>query len=311
MKDRTPGGNGLYELDDCFIQYHFDTIPDTCDIIFVWGGIPNNVEQLKSTCRKGCLVYLTEEAHPYRYYHPDFLAQFDVVLSGRSDIQHRQIIPTHEINTWHMGLTYDEAMRHHPIEKTKQISIVCSKLTTLPGHLQRFAFAHQLKGHFKDRIDFFGTAFQPIPDKWDALKDYKYSIAIENSQLPGYFTEKLTECFLAHCLPIYYGAPDIHQYFDENSFVRIDIHDLNSSIATIEALLEKDPYEQHAAHILAAKKRFLEQYHIFQVLNKMLPQLVRSNSLQPRVVQKIKNEKTFVPHYRLKKMKALAKAWTK
>lgn len=311
MKERTPGGSGLYELDDCIVQYHFDAVPEVCDVVFVWGGIPSDIEQLQYRCRKGCLVYLTEEAHPYRSYHRDFLGQFDLIITSRNDVQHPRVLQMHEVNTWHMGLTYDDAVQELDIKKTKGISIVCSKLTTLPGHLQRFAFANQLKGHFKDRIDFFGTAFQPIADKWAALRDYKYSIAIENSRLPGYFTEKITECYLANCLPIYYGAPDIDEYFDKESFVVIDVNNMKESIETIEALLDADPYDGRYASILSSKKRYLSQYHIFQVLNKVLPKIVSRNSMQPVIAGKIKNEKTFVANYRLRKILAFARSWTR
>jgi hypothetical protein len=53
-----------------------------------------------------------------------------------------------------------------------------------------------------------------IPLKLNALKDYKFSIAMENTIEDGYFTEKLTDCILSDTTPIYLGCKDIFNYFD-------------------------------------------------------------------------------------------------
>ena len=59
----------------------------------------------------------------------------------------------------------------------------------------------------------------PIEDKFDALIGYKYHLALENSVIPDYWTEKLADSLLAWCKPIYYGCPNINDYFS-SSFKR-------------------------------------------------------------------------------------------
>jgi len=58
-----------------------------------------------------------------------------------------------------------------------------------------------------------------IDDKYATLAKYQFSLCFENCVYPGYVTEKIFDCFLAKCIPIYYGAPDIDQYVPKDTFI--------------------------------------------------------------------------------------------
>mmetsp|Transcript_1913 Transcript_1913/g.4218 ORF Transcript_1913/g.4218 Transcript_1913/m.4218 type:complete len:223 (-) Transcript_1913:194-862(-) len=45
--------------------------------------------------------------------------------------------------------------------------------------------------------------------KIEAFRSYKFCIAIENSNVQDYITEKVWQPLVAGCVPIYYGSPDI------------------------------------------------------------------------------------------------------
>jgi hypothetical protein len=65
-------------------------------------------------------------------------------------------------------------------------------------------------------------AFQgPIKpeEKIQVLSQYKFALCFENCVFPGYVTEKIFDCFLAGCIPIYFGAPDIEDFVPEGSFI--------------------------------------------------------------------------------------------
>ena len=59
----------------------------------------------------------------------------------------------------------------------------------------------------------------PNTTKWDGLENYSYSIAIENESLKNYFSEKFTDCILARTIPIYYGCPNISDFFQINVII--------------------------------------------------------------------------------------------
>ena len=64
-------------------------------------------------------------------------------------------------------------------------------------------------------------------NKAQALKPYMYSIVMENDRYPSYFTEKLTDCFVTGTIPIYWGAPDIGDYFNtDGMFIVNSIDDI-------------------------------------------------------------------------------------
>jgi hypothetical protein len=107
-----------------------------------------------------------------------------------------------------------EALRIYP--KTKMVSGVSSRKAFLPGHIKRLAFIDSIK----DRIDLYGRGINEIPSKLEALRDYRFSVAIENVSCDDYyFTEKITECFLTGTVPIYHGCPNIGQFFDERGIL--------------------------------------------------------------------------------------------
>jgi hypothetical protein len=48
------------------------------------------------------------------------------------------------------------------------------------------------------------------------------SFAFENANYPGAFCEKLTDFFATGTIPIYWGNPDIGEFFDTNGIIIFD-----------------------------------------------------------------------------------------
>lgn len=59
-----------------------------------------------------------------------------------------------------------------------------------------------------------------VPNKWDVLKHYRFSLCYENmrNQL-GYITEKIFDCMVAGCVPVYWGASNIADYVPPTCFI--------------------------------------------------------------------------------------------
>lgn len=75
---------------------------------------------------------------------------------------------------------------------------------------------------------------KPVVDKLDFIKDYKFTIAFENSSVPGYTTEKLLEPMIMKSMPVYYGNPLVHIDFNVNSLIQIkNINDFEHAIEEI------------------------------------------------------------------------------
>lgn len=66
---------------------------------------------------------------------------------------------------------------------------------------------------------------------------HKFSIAFENSSHPGYATEKIADSFAAGCVPIYWGDPNIEDYFNSEAFINVmKFPDLESAIQRVQEI---------------------------------------------------------------------------
>ena len=56
--------------------------------------------------------------------------------------------------------------------------------------------------------------------KYEVLQNYKFSLCYENlKDEKGYVTEKIFDCMRSNCVPIYWGASNIHDYVDKEAFI--------------------------------------------------------------------------------------------
>lgn len=125
-------------------------------------------------------------------------------------------------------------------EKTKLVSMICSNKLMCNGHQYRLSWAQKLQG----KVDFYGRGFDEIQSKEEGLKDYMFSVAIENASYESYFTEKIQDCFSTGTIPIYYGSPDIGKFFNPDGIISLtedfDISSLTPDLyyAKIDAVKE-------------------------------------------------------------------------
>ena len=103
-------------------------------------------------------------------------------------------------------------------EKTKLVSMIASNKRMCEGHARRLQFVDK----FRDKLDFYGRGFNEISCKEDGLRDYMFSVGIENAVYDTYFTEKLTDCFACGTIPIFYGCKGVTEYFNENGIIFLD-----------------------------------------------------------------------------------------
>jgi hypothetical protein len=209
-------------------------------------------------------ILFIQEPPDIRKYEKKYIDQFGIVVSPYkiSGYDGRTIINNPCLG-WFAGLGVGGAGKMNqifkklsdvkgfePIKKNRSISIISSHKKMCGGHKKRVAFMETLKSTFRDAIDYFGRDFSPIDDKLDAIAPYKYHIAIENSSVANYWTEKLTDAWIGWSLPIYYGDPTIlEQIPDPKGIEIIDIDDTQKALSQIERILRADPYDSRLSAI--------------------------------------------------------------
>jgi hypothetical protein len=231
------------------------------------------------------IYFVTAEvALPSGYYsenkRKDFLNQFSKIFTCHdvyeSNVTNCLPFLPWMINANHGNTIFEQHERDFnyfsnlsELNKTKNISVFCSSVTWTDNHKQRLRFVKKLKEHFKDKLDWFGNGVNGLERKWDGIASYKYHLTLENQSTFNVITEKLYDAFLGLCYPIYWGAPNVNDYFEEGALTSININDLNGSIQTIEKIINEDYYEKHFDNILRAKNLCLNKYNVFHRISEI------------------------------------------
>ena len=122
-----------------------------------------------------------------------------------------------------------ENRKIHP--KNKLVSMIASNKGWLRGHQNRLEWVEKLK----DKVDLFGSGRpNQLNDKEDGIRDYMFSVSIENDNSDTYFTEKLTDNFVMGTVPVYYGSRKVvEKYFDPTGVIFLE-DDPNLESLTVE-----------------------------------------------------------------------------
>jgi hypothetical protein len=86
---------------------------------------------------------------------------------------------------------------------------------------------------------------------------FQFHLAIENSRQENYFTEKLIDCLVTKTIPLYYGCPNIHEYFDTTGWIVLE-HGTVDEIRLKSAVLTSSYYNQYLETVEINYKKALE-----------------------------------------------------
>jgi hypothetical protein len=173
---------------------------------------------------------------------------------------------------WYYGVgsgsitPFDSILAETADTKTRDVSMVYSpKAMRHTFHHHRARFMRELVERMPELDTFGRQTTRPLDDKAECLRDYRYHVAIENFIGPHHWTEKLADAYLGLTLPFYCGCPNLADYFPEESFIRIDIHDADGAVAVIREAIVKGEYEKRLPAIIEAKRRVMFEYNLFAV----------------------------------------------
>lgn len=109
-------------------------------------------------------------------------------------------------------------------QKTKNVSILSSDKVMCDLHKFRLALAWECKNkHLADTYGTFDGGNYVSVD--DTLREYRYSICIENFIDPYFFTERLALALANQTIPIYLGATRLDKFFNTDGIIQISTKD--------------------------------------------------------------------------------------
>lgn len=269
---QTPNGSGITRDGKCR-YYTNEIIPDP-DFVVVRGK--GFYKDLNLHVAPQNIMLVTSEPYSILSYPKGYCKQFGLVCSCQKNLRMPNVIYTPAILPWYVGVDYDnnccqtlsmEEIEKAQPKKTKLISVISSTKSFSQGHIDRILFVKKLKKHFgENNVDVFGDGHRPFGDKWDVLAPYKYHITIENSSSPYYWTEKLSDAFLAGAYPIYHGCTNIEDYFPKDALTKIDIRKPEKAIEIIDKVIATDTYEKSKDALAESKELALHKYNMYEYM---------------------------------------------
>ncbi|AMQ57490.1 glycosyltransferase family 10 domain-containing protein [Algoriphagus sanaruensis] len=217
-----------------FLQNHFqvklvDQNPDFI-IYSSWG-----IEHLKYDCPK---IFYTGENHRPNFFLCDYALGFDFI-----DRPNYLRVPLYSI-LWYYDFSTLVFPKHLETIQQNPKSKFCCFVASNGGAKERNKIFEKLSLY--DLVDSGGKVMNnvggPVPNKIEFMRPYKFCIAYENSSYPGYVTEKIMDCFIAGCIPIYWGSPCIERDFNPGRI--INRHDFDSDEAMIQRIQELNENEE-------------------------------------------------------------------
>ena len=204
------------------------------------------------------LAYKSLESH---------IDDFDLILSWDKELLEKypekcEYIPAD-------GLFVDtESVYRKSVTKTKNISHIFSNKKIIVGHKLRHEIAEKLTG-----FDCYGRGTKkPLEKKSDGLNDYHFSIVVENNQAKNYFTEKILDCFACRTIPVYWGAPNIEEFFDKESIITFNtIEELENIIPNLNESLYKKLFSSLEINYKKSLQYYDFDEFIYQAIKKRYP----------------------------------------
>lgn len=134
----------------------------------------------------------------------------------------------------------------------------------------------QRPGYFETKIGPNGNPIEGDGKKqvWNTYK--MFHVAVENSKHKHYFTDKILDCFGTKTLPIYWGAPNMGDWYDERGVIYFN--DENELVEIINKLTPEDYYSR-LPYIENNYRLVKEQGFFFKRLEKYLDTLIELNNL--------------------------------
>jgi hypothetical protein len=233
-----------------FFSWKRNLSPNEAFCIFTDRMIESSSEY-KSIKKKIAWVVEPPEINPrpYNYvatHSTDFYAVLTHSLNLLKQIPNGLYVP--------VGASYIPLSKRRLLFKKQLLSIICSKKRDTLGHKLR-----HIASSFVSSDHRFGYAFQPFDTPDVALSEYCYSVVVENSKSPGYFTEKIINCFSVGTIPIYWGSSYVSKIFNTDGIIYFD------SPNELSAIIKSLSFEDYKSRLNAVIDNYRRSMHFWSV----------------------------------------------
>lgn len=228
-----------------------DTLPETANCIYFAVDHPTAYKLPDSSVYLVGIACEPEAISHGRYEFIKNHKNFDLLLTHDEEIL--KSCPNSKLCLY--GTTWIPQSVYENIDTTRKqpkISCLTGSKEMTPAHTYRkFLYTNQLRiplpiTWFRSSAGKLLPTYQHNPilpidgeGKVSLFLDFQYSIAIENSRQTHYFSEKLIDCLVTKTIPIYYGCPNISEYFDTRGWIILETTNIDEFVFKVHNFLPK------------------------------------------------------------------------
>lgn len=211
--------NYIYKLLDK--KYNI-VISDNPDYIICsqWG-----YKHLKYDCIR--IFYTGENLRP-NFNHFDYGIGFDNISFEDRYLR----VPIYLMLNQYMPIYNIAETKHLDKDNYKVRNKFCNMVVSNGLNNERITFFHDLSKY--KQVDSGGRLLNnvggPVDSKLEFQKQYKFSLAFENSVSNGYTTEKIIDAFASGGIPIYWGDPLVENIFNKKAFINANNFKTNKEL---------------------------------------------------------------------------------
>ena len=265
-RQQTPGNNFIWE-DIVGVDNYDDA--DYCVVLDgLPRGFPTSVLNLDKT------IFLQREPSHVREYR---------MPAGAKHVYTYQNSPTYALWWIKRPFTALQNLKYPEKQKNKDgknsVSCILTNKSFTHGQRMRLNFARMVARDCPGRVDFYGNTLAteisgddykgglplngpPKRCKYDGLISYDYSLSLENGKLDNFCT-RVWEPFLCWTMPIYWGGPNIEDFYPPESYLIIDIENPAEALREFVDIIDRPVTKINIDAIGHARKLVLEKYNIW------------------------------------------------
>jgi len=163
------------------------------------------------------------------------------------------------------------------LDKNKGIS---SCITDINHNWGLYPSRYNLLSNITDLsfVEFFGVGKHPCeyknnsPLKVDSVKNFKFTLCVENDYKDNWVTERFFDAILYDCIPIYYGCKNLKEIFPEEGYILLDnIEDVSyvkDTLKHIEKNIDKI-YNEKIEQARKIKNRYFKDHNLLEKIYRL------------------------------------------
>lgn len=213
------------------------------------------VEFLRYNCIR---IFVTGENVRPDFNLCDYAMGFDFLQFGDRYIRFPYLFYYYNRNSYYKELFDRKISEEDFLMKKKFCNFIYSNPKTETPRDEIFHTLMAYK-HVDSGGRYLNNIGEVVKDKLNFQRQYRFSIAVENSSTIGYNTEKIVQAFAAYTIPIYLGDPAISKFYNTKAFINGHDYERIEDIVLKIKEMEENPiqiYEMMSEPIFTSEQEY-------------------------------------------------------